>query len=107
MLESMADGDFDGTVRCRQRVIDLGCYESNYPVGIDPVSDDGSQVYPNPATDYVAVEGCESCDVTLCDALGRRVRTQRLEGSRLSLSGLAPGLYFLQTPKGVFRVVKR
>ena len=109
LRESMQDGDFDATLRCRQGVIDLGCYESNYPVGIDPVDVERLGVYPNPATTSLHLTGCQTGSVTLFDATGRSVRTYTLRGSEatLSLEGIPAGVYFLQAQGTVLKVVKR
>ena len=109
LRESMADGDFDGLLRCRQSVIDLGCYESNYPVGIDPVDIAVPSAYPNPAVTLLHLTGCQPGEAALLDATGRTVRTYTLQGSEatLSLAGLRVGIYFLQTHCTVLKVVKQ
>ena len=108
LRESMYDGDFDATLRCRQGVIDLGCYESNYPVGIAPVAAIAPAVYPNPATTQLRLTGCRPGEATLLDALGRTCRTFTLTASEatLSLEGLPAGVYFLQLQDTILRVVK-
>lgn len=109
LRESMQDGDFDGHIRCRQGVIDLGCYETNYPVGIDPVDVVAPAAYPNPATTRLNLTGCRAGEASLLDALGRTRRTFTLTSSEatLSLDGLPSGVYFLQLQGTVLRVVKQ
>jgi len=109
LRESMYDGDFEGLLRCRQGVIDLGCYETNYPVGIDPVATVAPAVYPNPAAGQLHLTGCRPGEASLLDALGRTRRTFTLTSSEatLSLEGLPAGVYFLQLQGTVLRVVKQ
>ena len=133
LAESMRDGDINGTLRCRHGAIDLGCYETNYTVGIDPHSalDAESQlsVYPNPATSQVTLTGFALGEVILRDALGREVLRTTLnrrsatasgansqlstEGRRppveptLNLAPLPAGIYFLQVQETVVKVVKK
>lgn len=108
LTESMRDGDMTGAVRCRQGSIDLGCYETNYATAIDDVPSAAVRVYPNPATDRITVVGGRQGAYTLHDALGRKVGSwQKADTPTLSLAGLAAGVYFLHTPDGVFKIVKR
>lgn len=109
LRESMFDGDMDGLLRCRHGVIDLGCYESNYPVGIDPVASATPAVYPNPAANRMRLTGCRPGEALLLDALGRTCRTFTLTGeeSVLSLEGIPSGVYFLQVQGTVLKVVKQ
>ena len=108
LTESMRDGDINGNVRCRQGFVDLGCYETNYPVAIPDIDATGIRIYPNPATDYLTVMGNLQGLVELLDAMGRTVRTWRqTETPAVSLKGLKAGVYYLKTPEGVFKVVKQ
>ena len=52
-------------------------------------------VYPNPAKDYVKIEGAEAAEVQVYNALGQMVR--RVRGTNeIDLSGLVEGVYLLR-----------
>lgn len=78
-------------------------------VGLSELSDAGFQVYPNPAQDVICVEqSVQSEWVSLFDAAGRAVDASSVrtnQGWRLNVSGLAPGLYTVQTASGSAQVV--
>ncbi len=75
----------------------------------DVVANNVFQVYPNPANNYVRVNG-PATKLTLFSALGQRmVSTQSLE---MDLSGVASGVYFLQIesdmhPAFVQKIIKQ
>ena len=59
-------------------------------------------VYPNPAKDYVKIEGAEAVEVQVYNAVGQMVKT--IQGSNeINVSGLAEGVYLLRirNAKGV------
>lgn len=59
-------------------------------------------VYPNPAKDYVKIEGAEAAEVQVYNAVGQMVKT--IQGSNeINVSGLAEGVYLLRirNAKGV------
>ena len=52
-------------------------------------------VYPNPAKDYVKIEGAEAAEVQVYNAVGQMVKT--IQGSNeINVSGLAEGVYLLR-----------
>ena len=53
------------------------------------------EVYPNPAKDYVVIDGIEPDEVQVYNALGQLVKTVR-ETNEIDLSGLAEGVYLLR-----------
>ncbi|MAN59400.1 MAG: hypothetical protein CMC08_06150 [Flavobacteriaceae bacterium] len=69
----------------------------------DLASETSPKLYPNPATEVVTLETVrnEAMQVTVFDALGRTVKTERFSGSsgkyQISLQGLAPGIYYVGT----------
>ena len=78
----------------------------------------GSYLYPNPAhatatVQLPAVPGASLATLTLCDALGRAVRTATValpaagQHHELSLAGLPAGLYALQVQAGEARTTHR
>ena len=71
----------------------------------------GLEVYPNPARAVVAVRTAQGgpATVELLDALGRRVRAQRLGAgqTQVDVAGLAPGAYTLRVQQGAARSYRR
>ena len=71
------------------------------PVGIASANASSFSVYPNPASSYVMVsaEGIEAnSHIVLMDATGRTIVRKQVEGTvnqRISLDGLAKGVYFV------------
>jgi hypothetical protein len=52
-------------------------------------------VYPNPAKDFVKIEGIEPAEVQVYNAVGQMVKT--IQGSNeINVSGLAEGIYLLR-----------
>ncbi len=108
LTESIQDGDLDRSIRCRDSYIDLGCYESNYPVGLNPVRAASLRVYPNPATTTITVENCPDGLITLYDMTGRRLFQQRCRGSvSVDLSPWPQGIYYLQAGTSSHKVVRQ
>lgn len=63
-------------------------------------------VYPNPATDYINVEGVEMGErIQVIDIRG--IVVMDTEESQISVSGLQAGVYFVKSKSGVCRFVKR
>ena len=52
-------------------------------------------VYPNPTTDLVRIEGIESAEVQVCNALGQLVKTVR-DANEINVAGLPEGVYLLR-----------
>lgn len=67
-----------------------------YGVGTDPAPDARILIYPNPAGDYLHVEGLAGFDYQIVDIRGRRV-TSGHAGTFIDISGLASGPYILYT----------
>lgn len=54
------------------------------------------QAFPNPTKNIINLTGIlESDELSLCDALGKRVQIKYLSNSALDLTGLQKGVYFL------------
>ena len=64
-------------------------------VGIDEPTENPLTVWPNPAKDFVRIEGTEAAEVQVYNALGQVVKT--VNGSTaINVSGLAKGVYLLR-----------
>lgn len=108
--ECIIDGDLDQKIRCRNGKIDLGCYESNHPVAIDPVATaDGFSLYPNPATNSITVGTPCATAVNIYDMAGRIVLTMqtRAGNNTIDISALPQGVYFLKTASHTAKLVKK
>lgn len=108
LTESIQDGDLDRSIRCRGGFIDLGCYESNYPVDIDEVGLTAIRIYPNPTSTTVTIDGCQNGMVELYDITGRLLLQQKCQDSAtLDLSELPQGVYFLKNGGSSHKVIKQ
>lgn len=108
--ECIVDGDFDQKLRCRNGFIDLGCYESNHPVAIEPTATAASfGLYPNPATHTVTVTLPEASTIVIYDMTGRTVLTcQAHSGNNtLDIDSLHQGVYFLKTDIRTAKLIKK
>ncbi len=58
---------------------------------------EGVKVYPNPANDYLMIEGAAGADVTLINSVGQHVTDMTLNSAKqaVNTSGLPPGIYIL------------
>jgi len=68
--------------------------------GIAPVSATGIRIYPNPAKDFIQIQGLnEGAKTEIFNTKGELViRTSN--NSKINISSLSPGLYFLKTDGG-------
>ena len=111
LRESLIDNDYDLMLRCRNGVIDLGCYESNYPVSIESRENASTalSIYPNPARTWLTVSHCGNGLVKVYDLTGREVLSATPEGgsARLDVSQLPQGMYFLQSGESTVKLVKQ
>ena len=110
LRESLADGDYDQAIRSRNGVIDLGCYESNYPVSIEPTASITElSVYPNPASSLITISNCSRDGVQIFDITGREVMSTKAPTNtvHLDISQLPEGVYFLKSGASTLKIVKR
>ena len=66
------------------------------------------RLYPNPATGSVTIESDKTCEVSLYDAMGRKVMLLRLTAgiNNIDVSALATGVYYLK-PSDKKLIIKR
>ena len=75
-------------------VYELDCHYSAYD-GINELSGNELSVWPNPASETVHIEGAESAEVRVYNALGQWMTT--LQGTNdVNVSGWAEGMYLLR-----------
>lgn len=99
------DGDLDRAIRCRNSIIDLGCYESNYPVSINNVEHSTFSIYPNPAINTVTIEGLDCKEATIYDINGRPV--MQINTNRADISNLSKGVYYLRSQGRTTKFIKQ
>lgn len=110
--ESIRDGDMEQHIRCRQGKIDLGCYETNYPVSISDVDNPRFTIHPNPATTSVSLHGLESTastQVDIIDMTGRLLLRHQVSPSApsINLDGLPSGFYFIKAGGHTSKLIKK
>ena len=108
--ECISDGDLDQKLRCRNGHIDLGCYESNHPVAIEPVNHNASfSLHPNPATHTITVSLAQPSAVNIYDMTGRLVLTRQARSgdTAIDITALPQGVYFLKTATHTAKLIKK
>jgi len=76
-------------------------------VGIDDYEPLNVRIYPNPATDFVLIQGENLADVTVFDMTGRQIDYFTLSGNeveKISCGKWNNGVYFLQVRNNENRV---
>lgn len=68
-------------------------------------------VYPNPAQDYLNIKHnsnlkLKGSQIKVLDSYGRRVISTHLKESRLDVSKLSAGTYYLKVNNGIQRFIK-
>ncbi len=69
-----------------------------FPTGVTPVKTTGVKVYPNPASDQIAISGMDNPDYSLYGMDGKLIRSGR--GNSIEVKGLARGVYVLKLESG-------
>ena len=82
------------------------------PIGVNAITDNGSiKVFPNPANDFIYVEGTLSgaanLQVNIINMFGQRVidKTVNANGSfteKISIESIPTGVYFIEIRSGEF-----
>lgn len=78
-------------------------FQYNYGVEEDGVT--SLSVYPNPAKDFLYIEGADGETVAIYDVFGRLIK-QETYNAGLNISGLEKGVYAVKIKTGVLRFVK-
>lgn len=108
--ECIIDGDLEQKIRCRNGIIDLGCYESNHPASIEPSSTATTfKLYPNPATNKITVRLAKASTLSIYDMTGRIVFTRqaRSGNNTIDIASLPQGVYFLKTATHTTKLIKK
>jgi predicted outer membrane repeat protein len=98
--------DLAGNPRVFRGMIDLGCYENQFPFGIEEVTDNQDfLVYPNPARDHFYLRNESDIlfvgSYSISDLSGRMIRSMDIhlrpgEGMRESCAELPKGMYVMK-----------
>lgn len=107
--ESIRDGDMDGNIRCRNNFIDMGCFETNYPVGISHTETPAFSILPNPATTHISIKGFNGPEIQIFDMTGRQVLSQPTTTGTtvVNISSLPRGVYFLKAGSQTSKLIKQ
>jgi hypothetical protein len=72
-------------------------------VTIEEPATSNFEVYPNPANDFITVNGITQSQVTILDITGKTVSSVNAMQQRIDISLLAPGVYFVEatTARGI------
>ena len=71
-------------------------------VGLEAMSQNGWNVYPNPANDQLFIEVSEAVGITLIDMTGKVIQQEDLKSGNntIQVSSLTPGVYFIKSANG-------
>jgi len=76
------------------------------PVAVENVEMNSVTVYPNPATDYIIIDGVEAGEAIQVIDLRGNVLVETTD-THISLNGLVPGVYLLRTATSVNKFIVR
>lgn len=65
------------------------------------------QVYPNPAQEFIALNGVAKAKIQIYNALGQRIREVGYQGQRIYVGDLNQGLYYLNIQSDDFQINKK
>jgi hypothetical protein len=85
-------------------------YKLNFLVntGLDEKEGHSLSVYPNPASDYIQINGADNYNISVSDAVGRQHRViNNFTGSRINLTGLPAGIYLLKAEKQGYAAINK
>lgn len=100
--------DLDDESRYRNGRMDIGCYEWIPGNAIQGVMHSSANLYPNPATATITLNGIsESAEIY--DIMGRRVMSLKLNGdvNSIDVSTLHNGLYILRSGRTIMKFIKQ
>ncbi|GAA0871851.1 hypothetical protein GCM10009117_09970 [Gangjinia marincola] len=70
---------------------------------------DGVQLFPNPARDFIEVRGLDSqAQITIYNVIGKKVKQQTIQPKqKINLSDLSPGIYLCKVNDTTFKLLKQ
>jgi|GEM_PF-4688901 len=101
---SLPETDLAGNPRFVNQIVDMGCYEYQFPVLIQNLEfkiQNPIRVYPNPARDHVFVDACEISgihELIIMNYSGSVVMSGKInsgDSMRIDLNGLPSGYYMI------------
>ena len=71
-------------------------------VGLEAMSQNGWNIYPNPANDQLFIEVSEAVGISLIDMTGKVIQHEDLKSGNntIQISSLTPGVYFIKSANG-------
>ncbi len=101
--------DFYGKIRDSNP--DLGAIEYSPSLGINNINRTKLKIYPNPVKDYIYINGIENSNTAeVYNLSGQKVisnqNTLEYSNTRINLSSLSSGIYFLKINADTFKIIK-
>lgn len=75
--------------------------------GIEENTLSSFQLYPNPATDYIRIEGASDLSYSIYDASGKAVASGTTNGESISINNLYSGIYIFKAGERSIRFIKK
>ena len=82
-------------------------FEDLHETGINSVESGKLRLYPNPATDYIELDGAENVNYVIYNVTGNVVMAGRSENRIVSVKHLPQGIYFFKANDCVLRFIKK
>ncbi|WP_170266423.1 T9SS type A sorting domain-containing protein [Phaeocystidibacter luteus] len=79
----------------------------NSGLSVDEFGTNELTIYPNPASDFITIEGIEATSASLIDITGQTVRNWENSVEELNIQGLQPGVYLLRVESNGERFTER
>lgn len=111
--------DCDVTIRWKKRITNpidstneyvLSDHVINYSLcnssGIDEIIAENVKIIPNPANQFIRVEGFENETASILDVFGKSVKELKIIHDAIDVSDLQPGIYFLNVKNNMLRFIK-
>ena len=82
-----------------------GVNNADFPVGVNNILESNIEVYPNPAKDIITIKNANISQIIVLDIYGAEVI--RTNSSKIDVSNLANGTYFVNINNGISIVTKK
>ena len=75
--------------------LDNIAFNNSMTTSISNHKDESIKIYPNPAVNEISIIGMDDGNIIIFDAYGRIIKDQSLFNSKIDISGLPDGVYFI------------